>query len=154
MNSEQSIEQVLENLRENAKDINVLIVEDDEVLLGQLYTILIQFFRKIDKAKNGLLALNCVEKTKYDIIITDLTMPIVDGFELIETLKKENSKQEVLVISAHSDSETLLKIINLGVDGFILKPLDMSNLIKTLQNTVTNIHQIKSNTIDMSRSAG
>ncbi|MDZ7819555.1 MAG: response regulator [Aliarcobacter sp.] len=70
------------------------------------------------------------EHNKYfDLVLSDIKMPNMNGIELIKTIYKENLNQKVLVLSAHNESEYLMQLINLGIRQFILKPLDYNNFL-------------------------
>lgn len=131
------------SLKEFASKIDLLIVEDDEMLLNQIYNLLSKFFRRVDLSSNGLEALNRVSERKYDLVITDLTMPIMDGVALIENIREHDSEQVIFVLSAHSESEKLLKLIELGIDGFLPKPVNMDIILLKLFNICKKISNKK-----------
>ena len=72
-------------------------------------------------------------KTKgFDLVISDIEMPIMDGIALTAAIRKINETQKVLVLSAHTESDYLLKLLNLGIRKFILKPIDYDEFLETL----------------------
>lgn len=121
-----------QHLKEIAYEMSLLLVEDDDVLLKQLHRYLSRFFKKVDTATNGIEALELYTKSPYDLVITDLTMPLMNGIELSNKIRCINEKQNIFVLSAHSESEKLIALINIGIDGFLLKPLDMNVVILQL----------------------
>ena len=133
------IEATTKMLKEVGSEIDVLLVEDDEILLKQMVHLLSKFFRRVSVSMNGLEALNRLSERSYDLIITDLTMPLIDGFALIENIRQNDSEQNILVLSAHSESEKLLKLINMGIDGFLLKPVNMEIILYKLSQACKEI---------------
>ena len=128
----------LQDILHYSKDLNVLYAEDDEQLLQETSEALEDFFASAETAKNGLVAL---EKYKeyykenseyYDILITDINMPLMGGVELIKEIHKINVDQSVIVISAYNDSARLIELINIGITHFIMKPLSPTQLMSVL----------------------
>lgn len=130
-------------LKERGSEIDILVVEDDEILLSQLVNLLKKFFYKVDVASNGQEALNCLAERNYDLIITDLSMPQIDGFTLIEKIRQNDAEQIILVLSAYSDNDNLLQLINMGIDGFLLKPVNIDIVIEKLYKTSEIIYNRK-----------
>lgn len=121
-----------QELLQISQTIRILYVEDDEDLRNETHLLLKNFFNHIDLAFNGVHALAYYDKHDYDIIITDIKMPEMDGVSLIEEVFKCNKEQAVVVTSAHDDSHILVNLINLGVNYFLLKPLNLPNFISSL----------------------
>ncbi|MDO8454960.1 MAG: response regulator, partial [Sulfurimonas sp.] len=94
-------------------------------------------------ANHGQEALDKYEIKQYDLIITDLTMPFMDGIALAEQIKFRNESQQIIVLSAHSENDKLIKLINIGVDGFLLKPVDVKLVIKQLSKTCQALYDHK-----------
>lgn len=133
MKREELIEEYKRELQLLAQDMSILLVEDDGVLRQQMKKVLAHFFSRVDCAGNGIEALAATERRKYEIIITDLTMPYMNGITLTKELKDRDRKQSIFVVSAHNESEKLIELINLGVDGFLLKPLNTAHLLELLK---------------------
>lgn len=126
--------------------ITILYVEDDEVLMKLTKEVLLKFFNNVTSAKNGKEALSLYKKNDYDIILTDINMPVMNGIDLIKKIKKINSKQRFIVTSSHDDSEYLITLINLGVSNFILKPINTDKLLElivSISEDVTNGKKIE-----------
>lgn len=111
----------LKNLTQN---LSVLYVEDSLTIVKQLSSFLEKIFDKVYVAKDGLEGLEKYKKIKPDIVLTDLTMPNMNGFEMIKILKEIEPNVKIIIISAHSDSINLLDAIHLGVSDFVPKPVD------------------------------
>ncbi len=145
MNMNKSNEMVIAGklLKEVAFELNVLLVEDDAMLQRELKLFLSRFFSRVDTADNGLEALEKFQTKEYDLILTDLTMPLMGGIELAKKVKSQKESQRIMVISAHSESDKLIELINIGVDGFLLKPLETPIVIKQLTKTCKVIYDSK-----------
>ena len=127
----------LTNLDENAPTI--LIVEDHRELRSYLKSILSTDYR-IYLATNGTDALDVLQTEKIDLIVSDLMMPYMDGFELIEQLKrdKELKKIPVLIVSARTDKTEKLDLISKGAIDVIGKPFDKEELYVRIKSILTN----------------
>jgi len=128
----------LQDILNYSKDLNILYAEDDEKLLQETSEALEDFFASTQTAENGLVALqkykDYYEKNSeyYDILITDVNMPLMSGVELIKEVHKINIDQSVIVISAYNDSARLIELINIGITHFIMKPLSPTQLMSVL----------------------
>jgi len=112
--------------------MRILCVEDEPQALSQLSLSLESFCKELHLAKDGQEALDILENNTVDVIVTDLRMPHVDGLELLEIAKKKYPDITVILVSAHSESEYLLKAIRLRADGYILKPLNLQELFSLI----------------------
>ncbi len=136
----------LKELRQYTKDLSVLYVEDNLQLLKQVSMFLEKLFKTVYTATDGSEGLDSYKQHHQDIILTDLTMPNMDGYTMIKKLKEINNQINIVIISAHSDSENLLEAMHIGVCDFLPKPIDnelfqnilykvSKNFIKTNLNT-------------------
>jgi len=115
-------------------DLNILYVEDDIVLRENTVALLNDLFAHIDEASDGTEALALYKQNPlgYDILITDLNMPHMNGMELIKNIQLINPNQLIIVVSAHNETEYFLESIRNNVNGYILKPIDFDQLLETL----------------------
>ncbi len=130
-------------LKESAQDLSILYVEDDHELRQHTTRLLASFFTKIDTAENGLEGLDKYRNASYDLILTDINMPLMNGVKMAAQIKTDNPKQVIIVISAHDEARYLLDLINLGVDYFVLKPLDIKQFLTVLDKAVRLSRLIK-----------
>ncbi len=130
-------------LKKYASECSVLYVEDDELIRTQTANFLGRFFPNVILAEDGQIGLSKYKKQKFDVVITDINMPHLNGIEMIEAIKEINYEQIILVTSAHNDSEYLMKLINLHVMRFILKPFDNKQFLYVLYKIVEELSNQK-----------
>lgn len=130
-------------LKEAAQGITVLYVEDDRELRENTRRLLATFFTEIETAENGQEGLDKYNTGSYDLIITDINMPVMNGVKMVEQIRLTNSKQVIIVISAHDESRYLVELINLGVDNFVMKPLDIKQFLSALDKAIKMIRYAK-----------
>ena len=133
----------IKKLRVMSKDISVLYVEDDKNMSLQLQGLIRKFFKNVEVEKNGLHGLQNYTKNRQDIVITDIAMPVMDGIEMSKKIKLINSNQNILVTFAHSGTENLIKLIDIGVDKFITKPMNAGSFLSSISKIVINIYREK-----------
>ncbi len=102
--------------------ISVLIVDDEEMIRNLLEKILSQEGYRIRTAEDGMAALEVLKKEKIDIVISDMKMPRMNGFELLKTVKMEHPEISVVIMTAYGDMYTLKDALLLGADEYITKP--------------------------------
>jgi len=132
-----------------SKDLRILYVEDDKNLMEETFELLEDFFYETITAVNGEDGLSKYIKFKennnsyYDLIITDINMPKMDGITMIKHIMEINPEQSVIVISAYNDSDKLIELIHQGISNFILKPMNSENLMNILYKTCKAISNQK-----------
>lgn len=107
----------------------ILIIEDDSPLL-ELYSIALkkEGYDTVT-AQNGQEAWDILEKESIDLIITDIMMPVMDGYEFVELLRRENPALPVLMITAKDDFSSKSKGFSLGTDDYMTKPIDINEMV-------------------------
>jgi len=123
----------MKDLAKETKDIRVLYVEDEESVREQTMMILGMLFTNIDAAFDGEDGWQKYQNAEYDIVFTDISMPRMDGLELTKRIKEKNAYQRVVIISAYNTADYLFRAIELGVDGFVLKPIEMEKILLTIK---------------------
>ena len=110
-------------------DLSILLVEDEETIREELGFFLRYLAPEgVYVASDGEAGLELYRKHRPDIVITDLEMPQQNGMEMIEEIRRIDPGQPVIVTTAHSDSRFLLRAIELRIDHYLLKPIDLSIL--------------------------
>jgi len=120
------------DLAQYAAHLNVLYVEDDLALREETSYMLEPFFKSIRSASDGLEGLELYNKESFDLVITDINMPKMNGLKMIEKIKEINPEQKIVAISAHNEPEVLIGLIKDGTSSFILKPIIQSEVINAL----------------------
>jgi PAS domain S-box-containing protein len=133
------------NKLEYLKDITILYAEDDTLIQKEFSSFLEKFVKKLFVANNGQEALELFQEHKPDIVISDITMPKMNGIELSKNIKSLNPDTPIVIISAHNNSEYLIEAIEIGVNRFILKPIDMTEVVNILIDFSKNICVVKEN---------
>jgi len=129
------------------KTIKILYVEDDDIARENGVEYLENYFENIYEASDALTALKLYEKHQPDIIITDIQMPKLNGLEFVQRIRKTDSKTQVIVISAFSDKDYLLKAIELQLVKYLIKPIKEDELKKALISCMESIKSDTSNII-------
>ncbi|MBD3825121.1 MAG: response regulator transcription factor [Epsilonproteobacteria bacterium] len=129
------------------KELSIMFVEDHDDLRESTKEILKNFFHTVEAAHDGQEA---IEKYKeifaqtgryYDIIISDIRMPRMNGVEFTKHIYSINPDQIIIILSAHDESVYLLELINLGIEQFLKKPIDYQELLRVLLNTSRKIQK-------------
>jgi signal transduction histidine kinase len=124
---------MIAELQKEASNLAVLFVEDDLDFTAIVKELLEKFFGVVEICKDGEEGLNKYkEHSGFDIVITDVTMPRMNGLVMSEKIKEINPSQYILAVSAHSDADKLIKAINIGIESFLLKPVDVMVLLEKL----------------------
>jgi len=115
---------------------NILLVDDHEIVRDAFlyYFSNNDIYQIKDQAGNGLEALKLLEDNTYDVIITDINMPEMDGVELVEKIRGTGSSTKILVITMSDDIRSIKKMLALDINGYILKETGKDELIVALNN--------------------
>jgi DNA-binding NtrC family response regulator len=120
------------------KDFHVLIVEDDTQLQEIYEQSLIPLQVKTFLASDGKEALERCSSQPMDLILTDLSLPLMDGLEFVEQLRHHGQETPVIVLSGYGTEDNLLRALRLGVMDFISKPVS----IDLLESTVSRFREV------------
>ena len=120
------------------KNLTVLLVEDDSDSKKIMHDVLSDNFEKVFTAQNGDEGLKKFKKYNPNMVITDAFMPISDGLDMTRHIKEISKDTPIIVLSAHSEKETLLKAIDVGIDKYLIKPIMVDDLLNTLENVAKN----------------
>lgn len=134
-------------LEKYTENINVLFVEDDDSIRKSTRELLEDIFqKKIITAKDGkegfekYIDFYKQNNRYFDLVITDIEMPNMDGIELTKLIYNENHKQPLIVLSAHNESEYLMDLVNIGISQFILKPIQFENFTEIIYKVSKDIY--------------
>jgi PAS domain S-box-containing protein len=124
------------------KNIKVLYVENDSITRNHTAEFLRKLFDTVIIATNAEEGLTKLQTNKIDLIITDINMPKLNGIEMIEKIKNIGKNCHIIILSQHNEADILLQCIQLGIDGYLLKPIDFDKLFEVIEK-VTEKFKIK-----------
>jgi YesN/AraC family two-component response regulator len=119
--------------------LEVLYIEDDQPLQEETKNILERIFGKVEVASDGESGLQKFTSKHFDLIITDIEMPNMDGLEMARAIKSDNGDIPIIVISAYSHTEYLMEAIAIGINFYVMKPITLPHLVDTLYKVVQGI---------------
>ncbi len=119
----------MESLTEVA---TILVVDDEENAREGLSKILSKEGYAVDMAANGKEAIETLRRQSFDLVITDMRMPLMDGFEVLREIKKMNENIGVIMITAYGEVESYLEAINMGAFEYINKPVRVNELKRVI----------------------
>lgn len=113
--------------------VSVLFVDDSITIRKLITELLKEEVEELITASNGKEGLKLFKKFQPDIVITDISMPTMDGLQMSEEIKKINHKQLIIIFSGFTNTEYLQKAISIGISGYILKPLDVKLFLQEME---------------------
>jgi len=122
----------------------IMLVEDHAIIREGLRSLFSseRDFEVVAEAEEGRTALRLAENHRPDLVVTDLSMPQMDGIDLIATLKKQNPKIRVIALTVHRNDEYVLAALKAGADGYILKEANYSELITAARTALRGKHYL------------
>jgi len=122
-------------IKNKIKDLSVLFVDDETIVLDIVKEFLPMLFKNAYYAKDGVEGLSKYIKYKPDIIITDLSMPKLDGISMLEKIKLINNGVKVICVSGHNEINNINYCTSLGC-SYIIKPISTNLLFKALEKVL------------------
>lgn len=115
------------------KDKSILIVDDYPAVRRVIRDIVVALGMKAEEAENGLEAQAALKNKNFDLVISDLVMPEMDGFELTEAIKNDPKLRHlpVVIISTHDDARYIFRALHQGADDYLVKP-PTADMVKTV----------------------
>ncbi len=132
-----------EDFPEAMKEITILCVEDESDARDKLSGFLSKNFGVVYSASDGIEGLEVFKTEKPDIIITDIQMPLMNGLEMAEEIRKENADVPIIITTGYDDEKYLVGSIDIGAMKYIKKPVDIKKLRSLLSEVALNIIQQK-----------
>ncbi len=129
----------LSNIIKYTSKLKLLYVEDDEEARLATRVILEEFFQSVVIASNGQEGLDLFKENDVDLIITDINMPKMNGLEMIKEIRKLDNEISILILSAYNESGFFMDSIKMGVEGYLLKPIDINQFVGMLEKVVQKL---------------
>ncbi|QKF91543.1 response regulator transcription factor [Campylobacter sp. CCUG 57310] len=131
------------NILSKLKNISVLLVEDDENTRLAITQSLEFYCKKIQTAKDGMEGFNKYFKDQFDIVITDINLPNLNGLEMLDEIKKRAPHVASIIITSYDTSENMLASIELGAYNYLRKPFKIEELQTTILMATKNLYENK-----------
>jgi len=124
-------------LYKETQHVSILLVEDFQPLREEMQALFDDLFRKVVCAEDGKQALAVYTEAHdkdetFDLVLSDIQMPNMDGVELTKKIREVNVEQSIIILSAYSESKYLLELINIGISKFLTKPIQHEELFEVL----------------------
>jgi DNA-binding NtrC family response regulator len=125
----------------------ILIIDDERSIRRALREILEFEEYDVFEAENGQEGLDLLKANQYDLVFCDIKMPLLDGMEVLEAVKKTENDTPFIMISGHGTIETAVEAIRKGAFDFIEKPLDLNRILVTLRNVKERVSLVEQTTV-------
>ncbi|MFT5661656.1 MAG: two-component system chemotaxis response regulator CheY [Sulfurimonas sp.] len=120
--------------------LNILIVDDSVLMRNNIKSYIEDLGHKvIGEAQNGTIAVEMCSTLKPDLITMDITMPDMDGITAISKIREFNTDVNIIVATSHGQEEVIMKSLQAGAKGYILKPINENNLNEAINNIYGSI---------------
>ena len=120
-----------------AKKSTILVVDDEDALRTVLSGELANEGYEVKAAADGDEAIGEVEKTPFDLVLLDIKMPRVNGFEVLKFIKEKHAKTKVVMLTGFADLKNAIESKKLGADDFVSKPYDLVDLLTTIERVLS-----------------
>lgn len=129
-----------------------VMLADDHILIRQGIRQLLEFDNSIEivgEVSNGEQCMDAIYRVKPHVLLLDINMPVKNGIEVLRQIRNEKIDVKVLILTVHNEIDYLLKAMDIGVDGYILKESDFSELKKAIDTVMSNETYIQPNLIPL-----
>ncbi len=116
---------------------NILIVDDELLIRDLLYDFFNEREWDVTVAASGEAALREFEAGEYDVVLTDLKMPEMDGATLVDRMKETRPQQPIVVVTGYPSVESAIRSLQQRVDDYVVKPFSMPKLLKSVEQAST-----------------
>ena len=134
---------MIKDLLPYSKPLSVLYVEDDSEIRENYARVFQELFSSFQTADDGLEGLEKYTAAPCDLLITDINMPRMNGIDMIAKILEINPEQSIIVTSAHDEAQYLLQLIDLGIEKFLIKPVNFSKMAAVLFRSCKRISEFK-----------
>ena len=126
----------IKEIRKIASSLTLLYVEDDKEIAQAFISYLSKIFKEVIYAENGEEGLTLYKQDEFDLVITDINMPKMNGMDMAKEIRDIRSDQNIIIISAHTELDNFITSIKLGIDGYVVKPFTRNEVEDTLRQTI------------------
>jgi len=134
------MESVFKKCIVDARNLTLLYVEDNVGARAGSMLIFEEFFGRVIEAVDGEDGLEKFKQNPIDLVITDINMPTLNGLEMAERIRKLSPQTPILILSAYNETEYFIESIRLGVEGYLLKPVEIGQFMEVLGRVIEKIH--------------
>jgi two-component system OmpR family response regulator len=120
--------------------VRILLVEDDEMLANAVARALRQSAHAVDTVASGAEADDCLTANEYDLVLLDLGLPKLDGFEVLRRLRQRRNAVPVIILTVRDAQEDLVKGLDLGADDYLTKPFNLPELEARVRAVIRRSH--------------
>lgn len=121
---------------EKLQNLTILYAEDEVGIRENISDSLSYYVKEVYQACNGAAALEIYEEKKPDIILSDIHMPILNGIEFVKRVRENNREIPIVMITAHTDKKYLMEAVELHMEKYIVKPIDLDDLLEVLEKCI------------------
>lgn len=119
----------------------ILVVEDEEAILTGLLDVLVYHGFAVDSAVDGITGLEKALTGKYDLVLLDVMLPGMDGFEICNRIRKSDREQAIIMLTAKTTDEDIIQGLQLGADDYVAKPFSVAQLVLRIQAVLRRTRQ-------------
>lgn len=124
-------------LLKKLQNLTILYAEDEEGIRENIADSLGYYVKEVFQASNGAEAFDIYEEKKPDIILSDIHMPILNGIDFVKKVRLTNRTIPIVMITAHTDKEYLLEAVELHMEKYIVKPIELEELLDVLEKCIS-----------------
>lgn len=124
------------NVIEKLQKLTLLYAEDEEGIRKNISDSLSYYVKEVIEARDGVEAYEFYLQKKPDIVLSDIHMPNLNGIDFVKKVREENKSIPIVIITAHTDKEYLLEAIELKMEKYIVKPIELESLLNVLEKCV------------------
>ena len=115
----------------------ILVIDDDEIVRNSFSTTLRNAGYGVETAENGAQAIAKSESRFYNLALIDIRLPDMEGTELLKKLKETTPKMVKIIVTGYPNLQNAVEAVNKGADGYIIKPAEMGDLLRTIREHLT-----------------
>lgn len=138
-------------LLEKLQTLTILYAEDEEGIRKNIADSLQYYVKEVIEASNGEEAFELYNEKKPDIIFSDIHMPILNGIDFVKRIRKDDKKTPVVMITAHTDKKYLMEAVELHMEKYLVKPIELEPLFEVLEQCVSLLDVNKILTLDLDK---